>query len=1125
MTTPIGRLLVTLGMDRREFDRGIKGVEGSVRSLTRSVAGIAGAIGVPIGFAALTRAIIRETVEAEQSQRRLEQAIVATGRAGRIAAPQVNALADSLRQTSTFDDGPIRDAVTALLRFRNIGEQILPQATQAIVDLAAASGGDLQSAARRVGIALNDPIRGLALLKREGQAVPPALAETIKSLVETGQRAKAQEIILRELSASTKGTAAVLRDTLGGSLTALSFAFKKLLEQDSLVGTREEVERLITALGDPEFKESIDTIGVGLTGAFRALASSLAWFVENSNVLLGVLGAVGGAAVAGPPGAVVGGIAGAGISGFSPDTRSRDEKLSSEREFLLRGQVTPEDIARVREIDNELRSLADSAAKAEAASARLGGSVGAVGDASSQSSGDVRQLAEDTAYLDRVLEVLRRPVDTTDLDRVVTALRKQADERERLANDAADAAVDADREVLAEYQANELAKQEALQRPFINAAENIQREFGNLFTDLVLEGEDAFKDLGDTAKQFFARLVGEATSLGATQLLKGFGGLLERVFGGAEGDKKPGADATLEEVLDYLKGIEDSTSTTASNTGGMIDELRQAFDRVASQFKDQGGSSTLALGIAGAGAGMATNQAIGRGNSTGSAVGGLVGAVAGSLLGPIGSIAFGFLGALVTGQAIPGYTDIIKGRNPSENLSHDQAITRGTFMGFASGGVIGAIVGAVLANSAVGSKTRAQIRTSPLDETEGFQSGEFAISPFGNVGLDTKRSQRTRNERGIAEFIAGFDAQIAAMLDPAQLDVIAETLQTTQALRESARRFDKEFNSLLVDRAATISRAMLAASGIAEEQIEKIIEASLPREGSARRSPEDIVDTVQGLADLVRGQQQGRRTLRGDPLSIVEQGLQQLRDLFSDLVPGVLALGGSLQDLQADLAAGEQTLRSEFLRDSEQFIRALTDPIGAALADFDLIAEQRLDDARALGLETILIERRNGLERNRLIEELLDQANSSIDSLLQQMTASTSSPLAFTETLANAAARFEAEVADRRAGDLGADVGGTASALLDLLKSGFASGESFFQGVGEVPGFFEIRSILEDLQVSVPGGDAADEIAGLREEQEAQAARSQALLAGIQAGIAATNARLDEVARELHRVSTLRPAA
>jgi phage-related protein len=86
-------------------------------------------------------------------------------------------------------------------------------ATNAILDMSAALGTDLQSSAIQVGKALNDPLLGISSLGRAGVQFTQDQKNLIASLTQTGDVAGAQAIIIKELEKQFGGMAAALAAT------------------------------------------------------------------------------------------------------------------------------------------------------------------------------------------------------------------------------------------------------------------------------------------------------------------------------------------------------------------------------------------------------------------------------------------------------------------------------------------------------------------------------------------------------------------------------------------------------------------------------------------------------------------------------------------------------------------------------------------------------------------------------------------------------------------------------------------------------------------------------------------------------------------------------------------------
>ena len=80
--------------------------------------------------------------------------------------------------------------------------------TMAAFNMAAAGFGSAESNAIALGKAMEDPIKGLTALRRSGTVFTEDQQKLIKSLVETGDVAGAQEVILAELESQYGGVAA-----------------------------------------------------------------------------------------------------------------------------------------------------------------------------------------------------------------------------------------------------------------------------------------------------------------------------------------------------------------------------------------------------------------------------------------------------------------------------------------------------------------------------------------------------------------------------------------------------------------------------------------------------------------------------------------------------------------------------------------------------------------------------------------------------------------------------------------------------------------------------------------------------------------------------------------------------
>ena len=160
-------------------------------------------------------------------------AIKVTGGAAKVTARQVGDLAAAISAKTGVDDEAIQSGANLLLTFKNVrnevgaGNDIFSQATASAQDLAAAGFGSADSAAKMLGKALNDPIKGMSALGRAGVTFTAAQKKQIAALVETGDVLGAQKIIMAEVQ-SQVGGAAEATATAGDKAAV---AFGNLLQQ------------------------------------------------------------------------------------------------------------------------------------------------------------------------------------------------------------------------------------------------------------------------------------------------------------------------------------------------------------------------------------------------------------------------------------------------------------------------------------------------------------------------------------------------------------------------------------------------------------------------------------------------------------------------------------------------------------------------------------------------------------------------------------------------------------------------------------------------------------------------------------------------------------------------------
>lgn len=207
MTTPVE--LVIQGRDETG------GVFTSAESGLSKIGQIAGGILASQVFTKLAGAvkdfavsIVDEAREAALGQAQLQSVLDSTGGVAGVTADQVNKLADKYQYLSKFTDDQIVAGETMMLQFTNIGKDIFPAATQAAIDLAARTGGDLQNSFQVVARALERPEEGIGRLNMAFKLFSDDELKTVQKMAESGDLAGAQAAILERLAQKVGGAAA-----------------------------------------------------------------------------------------------------------------------------------------------------------------------------------------------------------------------------------------------------------------------------------------------------------------------------------------------------------------------------------------------------------------------------------------------------------------------------------------------------------------------------------------------------------------------------------------------------------------------------------------------------------------------------------------------------------------------------------------------------------------------------------------------------------------------------------------------------------------------------------------------------------------------------------------------------
>ncbi len=222
MAVKIGSLIIELAVQHGLLKSGLTEAQREVKKTTREIEQIGQglvdfgqkmAVAVTLPVAAIAKSAVQGFIEQKKAMADVEAALKSMGNASGKTAAELGKTADQLETRSLYDAEVILKDVTAqLLTFGRISGQEFDRAQQATIDLAARMNGDLKGAAIQIGKALNDPVKGVSALGKAGIQFSDSQKAMIKSLVETGNVAAAQRIVLKELETQFSGAAAVAAD-------------------------------------------------------------------------------------------------------------------------------------------------------------------------------------------------------------------------------------------------------------------------------------------------------------------------------------------------------------------------------------------------------------------------------------------------------------------------------------------------------------------------------------------------------------------------------------------------------------------------------------------------------------------------------------------------------------------------------------------------------------------------------------------------------------------------------------------------------------------------------------------------------------------------------------------------
>jgi len=246
---------VTLKAERgplkSELDAARADLEGFGSKVKGILAGVAAAFAAKKTFD-FGKGLVESAMEAQDAAAKLESVVNATGGAAGYTTEQLAKMAAQMQATTKFEDDVVTGAQAIIATFTNIRGEQFERVTQLAGDMATVMDGDLKGAAESLARAINDPIRGLKLLERQSVVFTESQEAAINAMVEAGDVAGAQNMILDKLAGRFEGAAAAAAETFGGKMAQLKNKLGDVGEEigNALIPVLEDMMPTLDSMAD-----------------------------------------------------------------------------------------------------------------------------------------------------------------------------------------------------------------------------------------------------------------------------------------------------------------------------------------------------------------------------------------------------------------------------------------------------------------------------------------------------------------------------------------------------------------------------------------------------------------------------------------------------------------------------------------------------------------------------------------------------------------------------------------------------------------------------------------------------------------------------------------------------------
>lgn len=208
---------------------GVASRASNLNTILRSGGFLMGTFTVAMSGAAFGMAKMLSVVSSVEVELGKTEAILrATGYSAGVFGGELDVMARQVARATLASTTEIRQAIASLASFKGVTRQNFKPVIELSQDMAAIWGGSAATNARKLGKALDDPVKQLSRLETTVGAFNSEIRETILETAKAGDTLKAQSLIIQELQGRIGG--ASVGSGLAYSVDSLGQAWDELFE-------------------------------------------------------------------------------------------------------------------------------------------------------------------------------------------------------------------------------------------------------------------------------------------------------------------------------------------------------------------------------------------------------------------------------------------------------------------------------------------------------------------------------------------------------------------------------------------------------------------------------------------------------------------------------------------------------------------------------------------------------------------------------------------------------------------------------------------------------------------------------------------------------------------------------